>query len=165
MAGNNDSVDGVTIQDDIELLNQEDIEVKELESKEEEKEEEKLESEEEIEDEEGGEKKEDKSIEVLGFKDITKKYPNLFKDFPNLRHIFFHEKEYREIFPSVEEAKEAVEELNGLRELETALTSGTQQDVEALIDSFKELGDNVIPNFANNFLPSLKSINQELYYQ
>src|SRR5207249_907871 len=148
-----------TIQDDIELLNQEDeVEVKEpKEGKEEE--EEKLEGEEEIEGEEG-ERKETKEIEVLGFKDVTKKYPNLFKDFPNLRHIFFHEKEYREIFPSVEEAKEAVEELNGLRELETALTSGTQQDVEALIDSFKELGDNVIPNFANNFLPSLKSINQ-----
>ena len=110
---------------------------------------------------EGEEKKEDRSK----FGEITKKYPNLFKDFPNLRHVFFHEKEYRELFPTIDEAKEAVEDLAGLQELEKSLASGDPGDVVGILDSMKELGDDVVPNFAINFLPSLRSANQDLYYQ
>ena len=55
------------------------------------------------------------------FSEVTKKYPNLFKDFPNLRHIFYHEREYRELFPTVDAAREAAEDIDGLHELENAL--------------------------------------------
>src|SRR5437660_282354 len=58
---------------------------------------------------EGGE------VTLPQFKEITKKYPNFFKDFPNLRHAFFREKEYSEIFSTVDEAKEAQEDIEGLR--------------------------------------------------
>ena len=103
--------------------------------------------------------------EIPQFKEVTKKYPNLFKDFPHLRHTFFHAQEYQKLFPSVEEAKEAVGEIENLREIESALSSGTAEGLVKFMDSLKGLGDEVVPNFAVNFLPSIKKSNQDLFYQ
>lgn len=108
------------------------------------------------------EEKETKKVELPAFKEVTKKYPNLFKDFPHLRHTFFHAKEYRELFPTLEDARDAVEQLEGLKGIEEALTSGK---VEELLQSFNEMGEEVVPTFSQNFLPSLRKVNQDLYYQ
>lgn len=115
---------------------------------------------------EGSDNKEDEEkVNTLKFKEVTKKYPNLFKDFPDLRHKFFHEEQYRELFPSIEEAKEALEEVEGFRELETSLKSGTVQDTEGILESIKELGADVVANFADNFLPALQKIDQDTYFR
>lgn len=105
------------------------------------------------------------AIVIPQFKEVTKKYPDLFKDFPNLRHAFFHSKEYRELFPSIEEAKEAVESLDGYKALEESLISGKPEDTKNILESIAELGKDVVPNFAANFIASIKSINNDLYFQ
>jgi len=133
------------------------------ESEEKPKKEEEEEEEEEKEEEEKEEPEEKDKSKFLS--EITKKYPTLFKDFPNLRHVFFHERQYRELFPTIEEAKEAADDLEGLVELEKALASGEADDIAGVISSMNELGEDVVENFADNFLPSLKSINQDLYYK
>jgi len=115
---------------------------------------------------EGQEKEEkEKLLTIPQFKEVTKKYPKLFEDFPNLRHAFFHAKEYRELFPTVEEAREAADDLEGLREMETALTSGKPEDVVGILTSIKGLGDEAVPNLAINFLSSIKKMDQDLYYK
>ena len=115
-------------------------------------------------DEEGKEtnKEDDKA---LAFKEVTKKYPKLFKDFPHLRHAFFHAKEYREIFPTVEEAKEAIEHLDNYKQIEGALSRGEVADVVDVLNSFKGVGEGVVENFATNFLSSVRKMDQDLYYQ
>src|SRR5437763_300329 len=65
------------------------------------------------EEDKGPEKEEEEEEEEHGivgrptFKDIKAKYPNLFKDFPDLRDMVFRERDYSELFPTVEDAKEA----------------------------------------------------------
>lgn len=165
MAGENE-----TIQDLVNELNTEGEEEKselEVKSPKEEGEETEKEGEE---NEEGEIEKEEKGAKELedrtpAFKEITKKYPTLFKDFPNLRHMFFHEREYRELFPTVDDARDAVEELEGLRELEQSLAKGDPEDIAGIIDSFKELGEDTVTKFAVNFLPALRKVDQDVYYQ
>src|SRR6266404_1233667 len=43
-------------------------------------------------------------------KAIKEKYPNLFKDFPQLRDGYFRELQYTAIFPTIEDAKEAFDD-------------------------------------------------------
>lgn len=140
-----------------------DPDLEEGEKEEEDLEEEGKDKKEKEEEEEGKETDEQKTN--IQFKAVTKKYPNLFKDFPNLRHMFFHAKEYRELFPTVEEAREAADDLDGLRELENSLTSGKPEDIVGILNSIKGLSDEAVPNLAINFLSSIKKIDQDLYYQ
>jgi hypothetical protein len=104
-------------------------------------------------------------IEIPKYKEITKKYPELFKDFPHLRHAFFHAKEYREMFPTVEDAKEAIENLEGFQTLQDAISKGGTEGAVAVLDSMKKLGDETLSNFASNFLSGVKKTDQDLYYQ
>lgn len=138
-------------------------EIDEPEEKDEEDEEES--SEENEEGKEGTEKEgEGKGQEVIKFKEITAKYPNFFKDFPAFRHTLFQNEQYRELFPSMEDAKAAHEDVEGIRELEDALISGDEGDIAGVLDSMKELGEDVIPNFAMSFLPALHKMDQETYF-
>ena len=116
---------------------------------------------EELEVEEGAESVVEKQ---LHFKEVTKKYPKFFKDFPSLRHTFFRAQEYTKIFPTVDDAKEAAEKYERLGELESALSSGEVEDLTGVLKGFEELGENVISNVASNFLPALRKANQEAYY-
>lgn len=171
---------GESVKDLQDLLKEEEDEIKvKTPSKEKEKEKEEdleeedlqnLEGEEdkEIQEEEDDEEKKAASsqiIEIPNYKEIVKKYPEFFKDFPHLRHIVFHEKEYREIFPTVDDAKEAIERLEDFDTLRESLSSGTPEDIINVIDSIKGLGDEVISKFSTNFLSSVRKIDQDLYYQ
>ena len=123
------------------------------------------ENEEEIDKEKEEDEGKDSKEKELAFKEVTKKYPKLFKDFPHLRHAFFHAKEYREIFPTVEEAKEAIEHLDNYKQIEGALSRGEVADVVDVLNSFKGVGEGVVENFATNFLSSVRKMDQDLYYQ
>lgn len=95
---------------------------------------------------------------------VTAKYPNLFKDFPQLRDMYFREKQLTEVFPTLEEAKTAKEDLEGLQALEIGLQSGKVEDASSVLSAIKELSDEALPNFALNFLPALQKINNDAYY-
>ena len=137
-----------------------------------EKEEEEEEEEEVVKDKEGkeGEKEEEEEeesstkLESPTFKEVNTKYPKLFKDFPGLRKAFFGEQEYRKLFPSVEEAKEASETIESYNDLQSSISSGKMEDLVNVLKSFDDLGDDVVSNVAANFLPALKKINQDAYY-
>lgn len=151
------------------------LEVEDPEEEEEEKEEENEEDlEEENEENDDEEKKfkktkvneeDSENVEIPSFKAVIKKYPNLFKDFPHFRHVFFHAKEYREIFPTLEEARGAVEDLKAFKDLEDSLVSGKPEDIIKVIESINELDEKAVPNLANNFLSSIRKVNQDLYFQ
>ncbi|MGH7889985.1 MAG: hypothetical protein ACRENF_05485, partial [Thermodesulfobacteriota bacterium] len=90
-------------------------------------------------------------------KDVTKQYPDFFKKFPDLRHAFFREKEFTELYPTVDDAREASEKSETYDALVGALEEGNLAPVfEGLEDPEKVV---------TSFLPSLYKHNQELYYQ
>lgn len=92
--------------------------------------------------------------------DILKKYPNLFKDFPDLQDSIYREREYASVFPSIADAKEASNLAETYKDLASDITiGGGAKLVDALNDS-KELAP-----FASNFLPNLFRVNRDLYLE
>src|SRR5687767_11360934 len=57
-------------------------------------------------------------------KDILKKYPTLFKDFPYLEKAYYREQQFTQVFPTIEEAKEASVKAGVLNNFENDLLKG-----------------------------------------
>lgn len=97
-------------------------------------------------------------------KDIKAKYPDIFKDFPALRDMYWREQKITEVFATVEEASEAKEELQSFRNLEAAFDSGKLEDTKFALEAIKSIDDATLPNLALNFLPALRELDQNSYY-
>lgn len=95
--------------------------------------------------------------------DIKTKYPNFFKDFPDMRHSLFREGEYSSIFPTIDDAKEAQEKVGDYDNLVQLFNSGKQEDFEQFLGGIAK--DGSLANVAGNFLPSLYKTNRETYFQ
>ena len=153
-----------TIEDEIEVDsnevddNTEEVQDSTRENEEEESDKEEKESEEEQEEEEEGPKLDASPT----WKQLNTKYPQLFKDFPGLKHTFFHAQEYRKVFGSVEDAQEAAEQVENFKQLGDQFTSGRVEDLTSAIKTFD---NEVIESFGTNFLPALKAASPEAYYE
>src|SRR5439155_10821415 len=90
------------------------------------------------------------------FKDIKAKYPNLFKDFPDLREMFFREQGYSELFPTVEDAKEAHENSANYSFLRELVEGGTTENTEEFLGAVKDIDK--LQSFAYSFLPALQKV-------
>lgn len=134
-------------------------EEKEEDKEEEEEKEEESENEEEEKEEEEKEEDEEKPKESL-VKAIDKKYPGVFKDFPELRKNFFLAREYQEVFPDIDSAKEAVENNQILHAFEEQILEG---DSSLLLGSIIKEGGDVANRFVENLLPTLFKTSKEHY--
>src|SRR5258706_793715 len=143
---------------------------------------EKEEDEEEIVPEKGKEKKEkekEEEIELAGDEDnpeieeelklitpfkrkeILAKYPEVFKDFPYLEVAYFRDKEFTEIFPTVNDAKEAVEKSELLDNFSASISNG---EIDRLLSAFKESGDKTFNKVIDNYMPALAKASPEGYH-
>jgi len=124
------------------------------------------EGEKEDEEDEDKDEKEDDEEELqltrVEFKDIKGKYPQFFKDFPELKHAFFREQQFTEIFPTVEDAKRASEAQNAYEEITAAVIDG---DVDKFLSELESESKDGLENFAKNFMPSLQKTNKDLYFE
>lgn len=113
----------------------------------------------------------EKKLEVVGghtrptIKQIKGKYPNFFKDFPDMRHMLFREGEYSTLFPTVDDAKDASAKAGDFERFSELLTSGKQEDFGSFLKGISEAGDEQITSMAANFLPALYGQSQDLYYR
>lgn len=94
-------------------------------------------------------------------KEILAKYPNLFKDFPQLEKAYYREQAYAEILPTIEDAKAAVERSELLDKHEESLLSGST--VETL-RAVKENDQEAFYKLVDNYLPSLMQVDQDAYH-
>ncbi len=121
--------------------------------------------EEKVEEEETLEVEEEEEFHIRpSLQEVTKEFPDLFKKFPALRDMYFREQKLTEVFPTVEEAEAAKEDLEGFEKLELQLSTGKLDDTQSTLKTVKELGEDVLPNLAINFLPALKQIDPNSYY-
>ena len=164
-----------TLQDDIDLLSQGETEVevkppapvKPLpkeeppEPEEEEEEEEKPEKEEEEKPPEGEEELPTSPYDRPSIKDLTAKYPDLFKNFPQMKDVIFREREFTNLFPTVDEAKEAAENATAFVTFREDVFEG---DGSKFLSAIKEADDANFRKFATNVLPSIYKLSQEAYY-
>lgn len=120
------------------------------------------ESEETVDEEKDPEDEEDSEFEPgIGrpsFKEITKEFPELAKKFPAIREIYYREAKFTEYFPTVDDAKEAVEKSSQLDILDSELFLKGNPEVVT-----KHLPDSAIAGFADRFLPALAARSGELY--
>src|SRR3972149_6220492 len=108
-------------------------------------------TEEEKEEEEKEEEEEDVDIHLRPtYKEITGKYPNLFKDFPDLRHAFFSEQKYRDIFTTVEEAEETKQQFESIRGLHEKFLSGSVEGISEAMSDIKSADITALDDIASN---------------
>lgn len=97
----------------------------------------------------------DEKLELVGpvrKKEILKKYPEIFKDFPYLERAYYREQQFTEVFPTPADAREAAEKAESLDNLEQSLTKGESKD---FLSTLKESNENGYYKFIDNLLPTL----------
>lgn len=95
-------------------------------------------------------------------KEIRGKYPNFFKDFPEIKNAMFREQAYTEVFPTVEDATEAREAAETFNWVQEDLLQGNPG---RLIQALAQTDRLAARKFVDNFIPSLQRINEDLYFQ
>jgi hypothetical protein len=129
-------------------------------------------SEEEAETKEGEEEKSEEEPEPdeaeklaqgrLTFKEVTTKFPTLFKEFPALRHAFFREQEYSKVFPTVEDAQEAATRAQNYAFLEQDLLAGEPKN---LLTSVAQASPEAFERIVSRLLPTVYEVNKDAFYE
>ena len=94
-------------------------------------------------------------------REILKKYPNLFKDFPYLEKAYYREQQYTELLPTIVDAREAVEKSQTLDRFEQDVISG---NTETILRAVKETDPNSFNKIVDNYLPTLKKVDENAYF-
>ncbi len=93
-------------------------------------------------------------------REILKKYPNLFKDFPYLETAYYREQQFTELLPTIDDAKKAVEKSDTLDRFERELMSGSTENVlKAVYTENKDAFYRIV----DNYLPVLASVDEKAY--
>jgi len=111
-------------------------------------------------DKEKTEVKEDETINEIrrpSLRKIMSKYPNIDKEFPDIKHVFHREQRFAEICGTVEDAREMSEKSETYDTINSKLGSG---DVKFFLDV---LEDNTRKEFAKNFLPTLYKADKDVF--
>ena len=94
-------------------------------------------------------------------KEILKKYPDVFKDFPFLEKIMYRDKQYNELFGSFDDAKELAEKADTFNSFESQLLSGNTEEILKEVKASDEKAFNII---VDEYLPTLAKVDKEAYY-
>lgn len=96
-------------------------------------------------------------------KAIKAKYPDLFKDFPQLKTAFFSYPQYAELFADVDSAREAVAKAQEYDTLEATLVG--QGDAKTLLSTLSENNPKALKKMLGGFSDALKDIDSDSYLQ
>lgn len=94
-------------------------------------------------------------------KEILKKYPNLFKDFPYLEKAYYREQQFTELLPTIDDAREAVESKQTLERFEKDLMGG---NVETILAAVKDQDTNSFYRIVDELLPTLAKVDEGAYH-
>ena len=89
-------------------------------------------------------------------KDILKEFPTLFKKFPYLEQSYYGYQQYVEVFPTVDDAKEAQDAVSAFSKFEHSVMGGTTEDVLKAVKS----NDKVFAKLVDDYLPALYRVDQ-----
>jgi hypothetical protein len=116
----------------------------------------------ELEEELEGPKEEDLELMTpVRRREILKKYPSLFKDFPYLEKAYYREQQFTELLPTIQDAKIAVQKAEVLDNFDRQIMSG---DITNVLKAAKEEDNEAFLKIADNYLPTLRKVDQNAYY-
>lgn len=93
-------------------------------------------------------------------KEILAKYPNLYKDFPALQKAVYREEQYAEVFPTLDDARNARDEVNNFRQLEGSLLKGSS---EVLLKNLKQNAPDAFNKINDSYLETLSQVDEKAY--
>jgi len=91
-------------------------------------------------------------------REILKKYPNVFKEFPYLEKAYYRERQFTEMFPTIDEAKEAVEDSKTLKQYESDLRDG---NLAVALQTIKDESPKNFDRVVDNYLKVLSEIDEK----
>jgi hypothetical protein len=94
-------------------------------------------------------------------KQIEKKYPDIFKEFPWMKIAYQRDHQFVEVFPTVEDAKEASERAEIFTKFESALMDGK---IDNVFKSLKQSSDESFARVVDNLLPALMATDKDAYF-
>jgi hypothetical protein len=94
-------------------------------------------------------------------KEILKKYPELFKDFPYLEKAYYREQQFTELLPTIDDAKSAVAKAQALDNFETDLGKGS---TETVLKAVKEKNPQGFNKIVDDYLPTLARVDEKAYF-
>lgn len=92
--------------------------------------------------------------------EILKKYPDVFKDFPYLEKAYYREQQFTEVFPTVQDAKDASEATKILTNFEADISQG---NTKKLFQGLKETNPKGFNKLVDNILPTLLETDKDAY--
>lgn len=93
-------------------------------------------------------------------REILKKYPKLFKDFPHLEKAYYREQQFTEVFPTIPEAREASEKAQALDKYEDDLKKGNLETTLRIIH--KESPDG-FAKVVDDYMAALNAVDNKSY--
>lgn len=93
-------------------------------------------------------------------KEIQKKYPEIFKDFPFLEKMLYRDKEYTALFGSFDDAKDAAEQAETFKGFESQLLSG---NTEEILKGIKETDEKAFNIIVDDYLTTLHKVDKDAY--
>ena len=112
-----------------------------------------------------GEEKDEKDEDLpkpLRFSEIKSKYPEFFKDFPQFRGMVAGYYQYNQLFPSVEDAKEAAEVVQNYNNIAESIFTGKTDE---FLEEIKGANADGFNKFVTNLLPGLFKADEKAYYK
>ncbi len=94
-------------------------------------------------------------------REILKKYPNLFKEFPYLEKAYYREQQFTEILPTIDDAKEAVEKATTLDNFEKDLMNGNTETILKTLHDRDRKGFNKL---VDNYMSTLARVDDRAYH-
>lgn len=132
---------------------------KEEDEKDEEEEEVEEEEEETKEEEEEEETEEEEQITRPSWKQLKKEFPGIEKN-EDFRQMFFREKAFSEVYPTVADARIAADKANTLDYFDESLRDG---DPTVLLQALASSAPETVAGMAEKFLPSLRELSPKLF--
>lgn len=94
-------------------------------------------------------------------REILKKYPNVFKDFPYLEKAYYREQQFTELLPTIADAKVAVEKSEILDRFEGDVMKG---NTENILKAVKTTDPDAFARIVDDYLPTLARVDQQSYF-
>lgn len=94
-------------------------------------------------------------------KEILKKYPEIFKDFPFLEKVMYRDRQYNELFGSFDDAKEIAGKAEVFASFENQLLEG---NTEEILKEVKAADEKAFYKIADNYLVTLSKVDKDAYF-
>lgn len=94
-------------------------------------------------------------------RDILKKYPNFFKEFPYMERAYYREQQFTELLPTIDDAKKAVAKSATLDRFESELVDG---NLENVLGALKKTDAHGFDKLVDNYLPNLAKVDERAYH-